>query len=55
MNPKTTAELHPSKPNADIFPTMRNLSNEDLAAIASYILAEPNIIGDQRGGGKQRR
>ena len=52
---RSIAELHPSKPNADIFPTMRNLSNEDLAAIAGYILAEPNIVGEQWGGGKPRR
>lgn len=52
---KSLAEFHPSKPRADIFPTMRDLSEEDLAAIAGYILAEPKIIGDQWGGGKPKR
>ncbi|MGB7247361.1 MAG: photosystem II cytochrome c-550 [Phormidesmis sp.] len=49
------AEFHPSTENADLFPRMKALSENDLKAIAGYILAEPNIIGDQWAGGKPRR
>lgn len=46
------AELHPSTKSADIFPEMRNLSDEDLEAIAGHILLQPQIIGKMWGGGK---
>ncbi|MGC1308159.1 MAG: photosystem II cytochrome c-550 [Phormidesmis sp.] len=52
---RSLAELHPSVLNVDIFPRMRNLSEEDLRAIAGYILIEPKIVGDQWGGGKPER
>lgn len=48
-------ELHPSMDSADIFPEMRNLTDEDLAAIAGYILVQPNILGEYWGGGKALR
>jgi photosystem II cytochrome c550 len=46
------AELHPSIKSADIFPEMRNLSDEDLKAIAGHILLQPKIQGEKWGGGK---
>ena len=48
-------ELHPSTRSADIFPEMRNLGDEDLAAIASYILVETNVRPKQWGAGKNNR
>ena len=49
------AELHPSTASADIFASMRNLTEDDLAAIAGHILIQPKILGDQWGGGKAVR
>jgi photosystem II cytochrome c550 len=46
------AELHPSTKSADIFTEMRNLTDEDLEAIAGHILLQPKIIGTKWGGGK---
>jgi photosystem II cytochrome c550 len=46
------SELHPSIKSADIFTEMRNLSDEDLKAIAGHILLQPKILGDKWGGGK---
>jgi len=46
------SEFHPSLKSADIFPEMRNLTEDDLAAIASYILIQPKILNQQWGGGK---
>ncbi|MCL1471555.1 photosystem II cytochrome c-550 [Argonema antarcticum] len=46
------AELHPSKKSADIFPEMRNLTDENLTAIAGHILIQPKIVGSRWGGGK---
>jgi photosystem II cytochrome c550 len=46
------ADLHPSKKSADIYPEMRNLTDEDLAAIAGHILIQPKIVGGKWGGGK---
>jgi photosystem II cytochrome c550 len=46
------AEVHPSMDSADLFTEMRNLSDEDLKAIAGYILVQPKIVGDRWGGGK---
>ena len=48
-------EIHPNTSNPDIFPEMRNLTEDDVVAIAGHILVEPNIIGDQWGGGKYNR
>lgn len=45
-------ELHPSLRSADIFPEMRNFSEDDLSAIASYILIQAKTLGKQWGGGK---
>jgi len=49
------AELHPSRESADIFPIMRNLTDDDLVSIAGHILMQPKIMGDFWGGGKSFR
>lgn len=49
------SELHPSIKSADIFPEMRNLTDDDLEAIAGHILLQPKIVGEQWGGGKSVR
>jgi len=46
------AELHPSTKSTDIFPKMRNLTEDDLVAIAGHVLTQPRILGDRWGGGK---
>ena len=46
------SELHPSMKSADIFTEMRNLNEEDLEAIAGYILLQPKVVGKKWGGGK---
>lgn len=46
------SELHPSIKSADIFTEMRNLTDDDLEAIAAHILIEPKIVGIRWGGGK---
>ncbi|MEB3231076.1 MAG: photosystem II cytochrome c-550 [Leptolyngbyaceae bacterium] len=43
-------ELHPAMSSADIFPKMRNLSQEDLVAIAGHILMGPKINPGWAGG-----
>lgn len=49
------SEVHPSIESADIFPEMRNLSDDDLFIIAGHILLQPKIVGEQWGGGKAVR
>jgi photosystem II cytochrome c550 len=49
---ESIAEIHPSIQSADIFPKMRNLSEDDLYAIAGHILVQPNIVSEKWGGGK---
>ena len=46
------AELHPSIKSAEIFPKMRNLTDEDLFAVAGHILVQPKIASEKWGGGK---
>nr|YP_009498081.1 PsbV [Gracilaria changii]ART65344.1 PsbV [Gracilaria changii] len=46
------AELHPSIKSAEIFPKMRNLTDDDLFAIAGHILVQPKIAAEKWGGGK---
>jgi photosystem II cytochrome c550 len=46
------SELHPSTKSADIFTEMRNLTDDDLSAIAGHILLQPKIVGTRWGGGK---
>jgi photosystem II cytochrome c550 len=57
-NPKTydgeqdISELHPNTTRSDIYPEMRNFTQEDLKALAGYILTEANIRGFRWGAGK---
>jgi photosystem II cytochrome c550 len=46
------SEIHPSLKSADIFPEMRNLTEDDLTAIAGHILVQPKVVGTKWGGGK---
>jgi photosystem II cytochrome c550 len=46
------AEAHPSLKSKDIFPVMRNLTDEDLVAIAGHVLMQPKVVGTKWGGGK---
>ncbi len=46
------SEVHPSTKSADIYPEMRNLTDEDLEAIAGHILLQPKIIGRMWGGAR---
>ncbi|MBD2163150.1 cytochrome c-550 [Calothrix membranacea FACHB-236] len=46
------SEIHPSIKSADIFTEMRNLTDDDLTAIAGHILLQPKVVGDKWGGGK---
>nr|YP_010336730.1 photosystem II cytochrome c550 [Stylonema alsidii]UNJ15136.1 photosystem II cytochrome c550 [Stylonema alsidii] len=49
---ESIAEIHPSIKSADIFPKMRNLSDDDLVSIAGHILLQPKIAAEKWGGGK---
>ncbi|MBD1922460.1 photosystem II cytochrome c-550 [Funiculus sociatus GB2-A5] len=49
------SELHPSTESSDIYTVMRNLTEDDLYAIAGHILLQPKILGEQWGGGKAVR
>lgn len=46
------SEVHPSIKSADIFTEMRNLTDEDLTAIAGHVLIQPKVVGTKWGGGK---
>ncbi|MGM3308293.1 photosystem II cytochrome c-550 [Anabaena sp. WFMT] len=46
------SEIHPSIKSADIFTEMRNLTDDDLKAIAGHILIQPKVVGTKWGGGK---
>lgn len=46
------SELHPSIKSAEIFPKMRNLTDEDLLSISGYVLIQPKISAEKWGGGK---
>ena len=49
------SEFHPSTKSADIFPEMRNLSEDDLFAISGHILLMPKVKGPAWGGPKSLR
>jgi photosystem II cytochrome c550 len=49
---ESIAELHPSTQSTDIFPKMRNLTEDDLVAISGHILTQPKVVGAKWGGGK---
>jgi photosystem II cytochrome c550 len=46
------AEIHPSLKSSDIFPKMRNLTEDELVNIGGFVLVQPKILGEQWGGGK---
>nr|YP_009294521.1 photosystem II cytochrome c550 [Asparagopsis taxiformis]AOM66004.1 photosystem II cytochrome c550 [Asparagopsis taxiformis] len=46
------SELHPSIKSAEIFPKMRNLTDDDLFSIAGHILIQPKVVAEKWGGGK---
>ncbi|MBE9030900.1 cytochrome c-550 [filamentous cyanobacterium LEGE 11480] len=46
------SEEHPALSSKDLFPEMRNLTDDDLQAIAGYILIQPRVVGVKWGGGK---
>ncbi|MGF1567450.1 MAG: photosystem II cytochrome c-550 [Nodosilinea sp.] len=48
-------ELHPSKARVDLFPRMKNLTEDDLVDISGYVLAQPNIVGRLWASGKPGR
>ena len=43
---------HPNTSRPDIFPSMRNYTDDDLQNIAGYILVQPELRGILWGGGK---
>ena len=47
-------EYHPSTRSSDIFPEMRNLTDEELYAIAGHVLSQQKVIGPRWGAGKTR-
>jgi photosystem II cytochrome c550 len=49
---ESIAEMHPSIKSQDTFPEMRNLTKDDLTAIAGHILLQPKVVGEKWGGGK---
>jgi photosystem II cytochrome c550 len=46
------SEIHPSIKSANIFKVMRNLTDDNLTAIAGHILLQPKVVGTKWGGGK---
>jgi photosystem II cytochrome c550 len=48
-------ELHPSTKRPDLYPRMRNLTEEDLVTIAGHILSQPKIVGRMWASGKPGR
>ncbi len=48
------SELHPSTKSSDIYPKMRNLTEDDIEAISAHILVMPKVMGDKWGAGKTK-
>ena len=48
------SEVHPAIKSADVFPKMRNLSEDDLVAIAGHILIQPKVNADRWASGKTK-
>ena len=46
------ADLHPSIRSRDLYPAMRDLTDEDLRLMSGYILVAPKVLGKEWGGGK---
>lgn len=49
---KDIYEFHPNTTRSDLYPIMRNLTDDDLEAVAGHILIQPEIRGILWGGGK---
>jgi len=58
-NPKTydgeedISLFHPNTTRSDLYSEMRNLTDDDLEALAGYLLVQPNVRGALWGGGKE--
>ncbi len=48
------SELHPSTQSTDLYPKMRNLTDDDIEAISAHILVMPKVMGDKWGAGKTK-
>ncbi len=48
------SEVHPATKSADVFPKMRNLSEDDLTAIAGHILLQPKVNAQRWATGKSK-
>ena len=46
------SDLHPSMRSRDLYPAMRDLTDEDLRLMSAYILVAPKVLGQEWGGGK---
>ncbi len=44
--------LHPNTKRADLYPGMRNYTQQDLQDVSGYILIQPALRGSSWGGGK---
>ena len=49
---RSNNEVHPNIINADVFPKMRTLTNQDLFEIAGYILVQTKVGNEKWGGDK---
>jgi photosystem II cytochrome c550 len=47
---QSIAEVHPSTQSSDVYPKMRNLTEDDLYAIAGHILLQPKVAKGWAGG-----
>lgn len=45
-------ELHPNTQRTDLYPELRNFTEDDLEAVAGYILVQQKVRGIMWGGGK---
>ena len=43
------ADLHPSMRSRDLYPAMRDLTDEDLELMSAYILVAPKVLGQEWG------
>lgn len=48
------SEMHPSTKSADIFPEMRDVTEDDLHALAGYLLVAPKLDENWGGGSSHR-
>ena len=52
MGKEISMTFTPNTTRSDLYPLMRNLTDEDLEAVAGHILIQPEIRGILWGGGK---